>query len=751
MFKKLFCIVVLNIAFLALSHLFAQNTLLPAYDLKEDSAALYTIDSTHTQILKDPGNKWNITEVSQVPLSNNFFTNNAGTDYRTKTYWLRFRIHNSLDREVNLHFLNGANYELIEYYYLYLQDSSGKWLEQRAGILTPWNNKAGTRAVASIVVNLLPNQERTIYIRLHNSFIQAKPSRLDVYFKSELSFYKNAYEDSLEGPGIKYTVLRMLFVGIFLATILFSLYNYILIREKAYLYYFFFLLFYSIVQFPSEYEHLLFPGYPEAFYWGRFVFWILVHLFLVQFIREYLNTRVNAPKWDKLLIASVVFMPVYMIVFLLISPLVPRSYDIFVGAGIPITYEIVVFTIALTLIQLYRKKYQPAKFLLLTLAPFLVIWSVVEFASIVYSLTNQLLTGNSDNPLGRINFFFYAEFFTTSWIVLFFSTALTRNYTEARKVMAQQAVEKERSEKEMEIQKRELIEEQKIKLEKQVAERTAEVVHQKEAVENTLKELQSTQVQLIQSEKMASLGELTAGIAHEIQNPLNFVNNFSEVNTELIKEMVEEVDKGNITEVKAIAKDIQDNEEKINHHGKRADAIVKGMLQHSRSSSGQKEPTDINALCDEYFRLAYHGLRAKDKSFNAILKTDFDETIGKINIIPQDIGRVILNLITNAFYAVNEKKKSYEPSAMSYEPIVTVSTKKINNKIEIKVADNGNGIPSSIKDKIFQPFFTTKPTGQGTGLGLSLSYDIVKAHGGELKVETKENEGTIFIIQLPVV
>src|SRR6187549_3844987 len=263
---------------------------------------------------------------------------------------------------------------------------------------------------------------------------------------------------------------------------------------------------------------------------------------------------------------------------------------------------------------------------------------------------------------------------------------------------------------------------------------------------NTLSNLRSTQAQLIQSEKMASLGELTAGIVHEIQNPLNFVNNFSEVNDELLKELNAEADKGNLEEVKAIAKDISFNSEKINHHGKRADAIVKGMLQHSRSNSGQKEPTDINALADEYLRLAYHGLRAKDKSFNATTKTDFDSKIDKINIIPQDIGRVILNLINNAFYAVDEKKKQ---TGGGYEPTVSISTKKTNDKVEIKVSDNGNGIPQKVLDKIFQPFFTTKPTGQGTGLGLSLSYDIVKAHGGELKVETREGEGSEFIIQLP--
>ncbi len=266
-------------------------------------------------------------------------------------------------------------------------------------------------------------------------------------------------------------------------------------------------------------------------------------------------------------------------------------------------------------------------------------------------------------------------------------------------------------------------------------------------LEAAFKHLKATQTQLIQSEKMASLGELTAGIAHEIQNPLNFVNNFSEVNKELIGEMNEEIEKGNYEEVKTIAKDIGENEAKINHHGKRAEAIVKGMLQHSRSSNGVKEPTNINALADEYIRLSYQGLRAKDKSFNAAMKTNFDENIGKLNVIPQDIGRVLLNLYNNAFYAVNEKQKA---EGKVYEPIVSVSTKREGDKILISVTDNGNGIPQKVVDKIFQPFFTTKPTGQGTGLGLSLSYDIIKAHAGEIKVETKEGEGSVFSIILPL-
>lgn len=317
------------------------------------------------------------------------------------------------------------------------------------------------------------------------------------------------------------------------------------------------------------------------------------------------------------------------------------------------------------------------------------------------------------------------------------------------------------------------------------------VNHRTRQLHESLTNLKATQSQLIQSEKMASLGELTAGIAHEIQNPLNFVNNFSEVNRELIDEMKEELTAGHPQEAIEIANNIRENEEKIIHHGKRADSIVKGMLQHSRASSGVKEPTDVNALCDEYFRLAYHGLRAKDKSFNATMKMDFDPALssdelgnGKIKIMQQDVGRVVLNLLTNAFYAVHKKQKELTINSTShnasakYEPTVMVSTKKYGDHFEIRVNDNGDGIPKEVLDKIFQPFFTTKPSGEGTGLGLSLSYEIIsQGHTGKLQVVTKhdqevytfvnggtkkmsltdlnglesiEESGTIFIITLPI-
>jgi signal transduction histidine kinase len=341
-----------------------------------------------------------------------------------------------------------------------------------------------------------------------------------------------------------------------------------------------------------------------------------------------------------------------------------------------------------------------------------------------------------------------ASFFAFIWLVAMYIT-----YRKQKKALLAEKVKALEREKEFQI-----TQSIKAQLEIDVAERTAELVKQKEELEKALVDLQSAQSQLIQAEKMASLGELTAGIAHEIQNPLNFVNNFSEVSQELIDEMQQEIDRGDLLEVKAIALDIKQNLEKIHHHGSRAENIVKGMLLHSRTSLGEKTPTDINVLVDEYLRLSYHGLRAKDKSFNADFKTDLQSNLPKINVVPQDIGRVLLNLINNAFYAVNELRKKTDISD-DYKPSVTVSTSsnEKGNEIILKVADNGPGIPKQVKDKIFQPFFTTKPTGQGTGLGLSLSYDIVKAHGGELKVESpypggagEKGKGTVFIMKLPI-
>jgi signal transduction histidine kinase len=383
-----------------------------------------------------------------------------------------------------------------------------------------------------------------------------------------------------------------------------------------------------------------------------------------------------------------------------------------------------------------KNKQRGAWIIVLGAVCFLICW-VIGFLPLLFNLDSTQLLLPEGVQAFILNFSFLSIPIATSIYLgldfAFTSVSLKQKLGEVEKLSEE---------------KQQILASQNETLERQVTQRTAELQH-------SLKELNATQAQLIQSEKMASLGELTAGIAHEIKNPLNFVNNFSEVNIELIEELEQEIDKENLKDVKVLAKDIKENQQKINLHGKRADAIVKSMLQHSRTSSGQKEPTDINTLTEEYLRLAYHGLRAKNNTFNATVKTDFDKTIGEMNIIPQDIGRVILNLITNAFYAVTEKNIWTTAAEQPYEPTVSVSTKLIEPalgglSVFISVKDNGSGIPQKILDKIFQPFFTTKPAGQGTGLGLSLSYDIVKAHGGEITVKTNENEGTEFIIQLSV-
>ncbi len=439
---------------------------------------------------------------------------------------------------------------------------------------------------------------------------------------------------------------------------------------------------------------------------------------LFNYLRKKLQSKTLLPEWDRLLLLGN---------FLSIGLLV---VEVTISKSRPITsWAPHLLFFAIIYLLLFIKVFQPVKSIVYTIAPFVIVNFLDDFIKLIAPAFHQTWD----------NYFDTAKTFAIIWLVALF--IINNKQRKALEKEQLKAVEKEKEFKITEFLKAEL--------EVQVAERTAELVGQKDELQKTITELKATQTQLIQSEKMASLGELTAGIAHEIQNPLNFVNNFSEVNKELLAEMNDEITKGNYDEVKSLAKDVTDNEEKIIFHGKRADSIVKGMLQHSRATSSVKEPTDINALADEYLRLSYHGLRARDKSFNATFKTDFDPSVGKVNIISQDIGRVILNLLTNAFYAVNERHKAQVD--VGYEPTVTVSTKKLDNKIEIRVSDNGGGIPQKVVEKIFQPFFTTKPTGQGTGLGLSLSYDIItKGHGGILTVETKEGEGSTFIIQLPL-
>ena len=374
--------------------------------------------------------------------------------------------------------------------------------------------------------------------------------------------------------------------------------------------------------------------------------------------------------------------------------------------------------------------YRPARTLLLALLPF---W--------LYQMVDTGLQAvGSTLPKTYDDGFDTAHGFALLWLVTFVFIARGQK----------KQLEKERVLREEEEKAKRLIEAQNAELERLVGERTAALTTQAEELRGALTELRATQAQLVQSEKMASLGELTAGIAHEIQNPLNFVNNFAEVSAELVTELEEERirperDPGLEDELLA---DLKQNLVKITQHGGRAASIVRGMLEHSRTSSGERTPTDLNQLADEYLRLAYHGLRAKDKTFNATLEPDYDPSLPLVPVLAQDLGRVLLNLLSNAFYAVRQRQQR---GAAGYAPTVHVSTRRVGNEVEIRVRDNGGGIPESVKQKIFQPFFTTKPTGEGTGLGLSLSYDIVtQGHGGTLTVSSGEGQGTEFLISLPV-
>lgn len=443
----------------------------------------------------------------------------------------------------------------------------------------------------------------------------------------------------------------------------------------------------------------------------------------IQYLRKFLDTPNRIPAWDRVLKQA---WPAVSILFGLGA--VFRIENLSNGWFWAAVGGIVAYTGWL------MRGFRPARTLLLAMGPFIVIAFLGELIKV---MAPDFRKANSD-------YFGSAAAFSVIWLITFAIIARNQKKT----------VEKERLEREQEAEKRRLIEFQNAELERMVAERTAEITSQKEELEHAIAELRTTQTQLIQSEKMASLGELTAGIAHEIQNPLNFVNNFSEVSVELIDELADEQQKPDRdTELEAeLLADLKQNLQKITHHGSRASSIVRGMLQHSRTSTGQREPTDLNALCDEYLRLAYHGLRAKDKTFNAQFSADLDQSLGLVSVVPQDLGRVLLNLFTNAFYAVQQRQKQVGPTTIgvTYQPTVTVQTRCTNGQAEIRVIDNGTGMPEAVKAKIFQPFFTTKPTGEGTGLGLSLAYDIVtKGHGGTLTVASFPGEGTTFTIKLP--
>ena len=721
----------------------SQNNLPPVSQIKSDTVKSYEFTDSFIRVLFDKSGKLMIKDILMPGINASF--NNLTADNKAapvSTYWFQYRLKNIMAHEARISLQSVS--EDDDYYII---STAAKPLHFTTGYLTDPQKKDGMKWGNFIPIIINAGDSITVYQRVYNKRKVLPKDSLVSILPTDIAIKEKYINNQDEGKAI-YEIVNLVeafMIGLLLLSTFFNLFFFSVVKEREYLYFALFTFFLGInrvINILSIYLSHANPRLvPYVDYFG--LAWLFISFFLLQFVRHFFKVKEKFRQWDKILsILAIIFVSAYVLNFVRYTFSITflhflRYPDFIIG------FFVIPICILVTLLLFIRAKNTAFRFFIIAAFPFMLL------QIIVFPVNGELDMGFAKVlPASILNFlseiaslYRPLEMVCVLWLILFFSWTLFIRYNQLRKENAQKDLDKERLAKEKEMERSQLIEQQKLELEKTVEERTFEL-------KNSLQELKATQSQLIQSEKMASLGELTAGIAHEIQNPLNFVNNFSEVNQEMIDELQTELKAGNTQEAITISNDIKENEQKINHHGRRADAIVKGMLQHSRQTSGMKEPTDINALCDEYLRLSYHGLRAKDKSFNADFQTDFDASIGKIDIVPQDIGRVLLNLFNNAFYATNSKQKTVDEN---YKPLVLIQTKRINDKVEIRVSDNGNGIPQTIIDKIFQPFFTTKPTGQGTGLGLSLSYDIItKEHNGTIKVESKEGEGSTFTITLPI-
>lgn len=696
--KKIFFVILL-LSFLPLK---AQQGWPEAYVIKADSL-LYSqeIPDENWQFVNTGEDELTLHEIlkpentSKFSFSGDDDLNNFGD---RSHMWVRFRLKNASPNPVIITF--SVNRQREDVYVL----KNGKSQHFQSGSMVPWSKRNGLRGLSEIKYTLRPNEEVKVYKNLGDvTFLNGLTPKIGDYLKIvDYNYLKKHNYDTDD-------IISFGFFGFILFAVIFNLFFYYVNREKVYLVYSFLLFFSALLLAENVFSALIFSefraGYP-VFYAFTIIMFIIM---LIHTIRFFFRININFPGWDKFLVyVSAIIALMGCLIFLAWQ----NNWAVFFIVIVVITalsfFAFIVASIIM-IISLLRRKDKEARLFVIAAMPFLVSPIIAGIVQLDWVITTFGM-----------------------WTILVLSWGMFARFKSLQIENARVALEKEE-------ERNRLIAAQKDELEKLVEERTAEL-------RQSLDELKQTQNQLIQSEKMASLGELTAGIAHEIQNPLNFVNNFSDVSIELIDEMQEELQKGDTEEALALAGDIKQNLDKIAHHGRRADGIVKGMLQHSRKSSGQKEPADINVLADEYLRLAYHGLRAKDKSFNAKMITEFDESLPKVSIVGQDVGRVLLNLFTNAFYATQQKQKTAGPD---YMPTITVTTLQDDEDVIIRVKDNGTGIPDEIRDKILQPFFTTKPTGEGTGLGLSLSYDIiVKVHNGTIDIQSVEGEFSEFIITL---
>ncbi|MBE7169228.1 MAG: hypothetical protein INR73_01465 [Williamsia sp.] len=695
---------------------FSQKDLPPVFEINTDTGAYLRLSYTNWQYLLEKDQPLTIRDVTSPRFSSQFTSPDSPftkTGIRG-TVWIRYHVRNNLPKPLAITLpLEGTKADF------YISEKPGTWKHYLTGYDVAWSKRDGLKGLVQIPYTIKAKGEITVY-QSHNNGVLDIYSRFFVGIKNQVLAEYYAKNGDRYAPSMSLTLLT----GFFLFAAIFNFFFYYTVRERVYLTYSI-LLFLSALFSPPLFDLIL----REAQQYRELVVTVsraFLGYLVVRSILDFLHASQNHPRWNRWLSKAYRFFMIYIAGGYIYSFWDKTGQStpakIFIGFGLVLLTFIFTGFAVIIITDLFRKR-RASRLFSLAVTPFLLY------------LVCQILLGLFKEK--SIPYLYEASII---WAITILSWSLFDRFKGLLHENAQQALERERLLREKEEERSQLITRQNELLEQQVRERTAEL-------SQSLAELKQTQSQLIQSEKLASLGELTAGIAHEIQNPLNFVNNFSEVSVELIDEMQTELDAGNREEVEAIAGDIKQNLEKIHHHGKRADAIVKNMLQHSRNNSGERQLTDINTLADEYLRLSYHGLRAKDKSFNASLTTSFQPGLPQASIIPQDMGRVLLNLFNNAFYAVNQKSKT---APADYKPEVIVATAAIEKQIQISIKDNGTGIPESIKEKILQPFFTTKPTGEGTGLGLSLSYDIVvKGHGGTLRINSKEGAYSEFIITLP--
>ncbi|MXV15475.1 sensor histidine kinase [Hufsiella ginkgonis] len=694
---------------------FAQGRLPSRFNLPANSDTAFNLPGKYFQVLRDTGMALTFNQVR----TNTWLAKFEGGEKKyppghpmsSHVLWTRYLLHNRANKAKEIAL--STEYSTVDFYF---RKAGEKWLHKTTGYRVPYSKRNDLKLINTVTYTLEPGEHVLIYERQYNNWQTISPGvRIGFARTTIQQEYISERKQTMK-------LVLALIAGVVLFAAVINFFFFFMIRERVYLYYGLTLLFGDWCYFHLWIQDLI-PEDPARSSDAGNTILLFAIFFSLFTVRHFLRTNLHYPRWDKFLH----WLSWIMLIFVPLAVIAPNDrFNII--RSIP---QVIIFTVlgalAVTPLLFLGKRFSEARLFLLAFAPF-----VAFLVSLLITLGLKYR--------GLQPYLASVMLFSVLWAILVLSWSLFLRFKRLLNENARQALEKERMAREKETERNELIARQKVELEKEVQERTAEL-------KQSLHELKATQAQLIQSEKMASLGDLTAGIAHEIQNPLNFVNNFSEVSMEMLEEMEEEMGNGEWEIAGEIAKDVKLNLEKINHHGKRADAIVKGMLQHSRSSSGQKEPTDLNALADEYLRLCFHGLRAKDKSFNSKLVTDYDHALPPVSVAKQDLGRVLLNLFANAFYSVAAKKKRLGDG---YEPTVTVQTRLIDQEIEISVTDNGSGIPQKVLDKIYQPFFTTKPTGEGTGLGLSLSYDIVtKGHGGTLLAETEEGEFARFRIRVP--